>query len=199
MSLTHLFETLPSIVTALAAVVGLRIAWLGLSAWKQQIRWQQGRGLAVNLLQAFFEFQDRVNESRRFAFSMPQDTMSEAEKIVMSQQVWNLANEHDQKLNLAYGVFQKCVAEAIVVWNEEFGEIVSELQEVKHISSSLVLTGAASVDPRRTQNARSASTTLYQAFIGDFYGTPEDRRGVGGRLAAIQSKIKAKIDQQGLN
>ncbi|MCX7286589.1 MAG: hypothetical protein NTW20_03245 [Rhodobacterales bacterium] len=199
MSLTQLLETIPSIVTALAAVIGLRIAWLGLSTWKQQIRWQQGRGLAINLLQAFFEFQDRVIEVRRFTYSNPDNTVSDAEKVAMSQETWNRAKEHDEKLAVAYSMFQKSVAEAIVVWKEDFREIMSDLQEVKHIASSLVLTGAASADPKRTKSARSASSTLYQAFSGDFYGTSEDRRGIGGRLADIESKIREKIDLQGLS
>lgn len=49
-------ENFQVVVTSFVAVAGAAMAGLGLWTWKQQIRWQQGRGLAVNTMQSFFDF-----------------------------------------------------------------------------------------------------------------------------------------------
>lgn len=188
-----------AVVMTLAAVAGAAIAGLGLWTWKQQNRWQQGRGLAVNLMQSFFELQMALNDTRRLSFSKIEDSLSDDEKSVAAQAAWQRAKDHDEKLNQAFRVFQRYVAEAIVVWNEDLSEIMTELIELKHIGSSLVLTGAATFDPNRKINERIASSTLFSAFHEDFWGTPDDRRGVAGRLAELETKLKVKINQRKLN
>ena len=85
---------------------------------------------------------------------------------------------------------EKHIAEAIIVWGDDFRSFLNEIADVAHIARSNILTGAASFDPRRSLSDRIQSSALYQAFNDDVHGANEDRISLGDRLARAQKGLE---------
>lgn len=144
-------ENFQAIMVSAAAVAGSIIAGLGLWTWKQQIRWQQGRGLAVNTMQAFFAFKRIALDSRRQVYFPFREGIPETELLKLSVDAWSRATEYCAKLELAHTNFESKIAEAMVVWGDDFEGLSRIVSDVEHIARSTALTGAASIDVRATR------------------------------------------------
>src|SRR5665213_1851617 len=59
-----LLFAVPSVVTAVAAVVGARVAWAGLNTWKRETIGKRKAELAESVLAAFYEARDIINAVR---------------------------------------------------------------------------------------------------------------------------------------
>jgi hypothetical protein len=183
-------ENFQAILVSLAAVAGSAIAGMGLWTWKQQIRWQQGRGLAVNTLQAFFAFKRISMDVTKHRFSRAGDDASADELLALFNTQWASAKEYCDRLEDSHINLEKHIAEAIIVWGDDFRSFLNEIADVAHIARSNILTGAASFDPRRSLSDRIQSSALYQAFNDDVHGANEDRISLGDRLARAQKGLE---------
>lgn len=190
MTLTEGVENFQAIVVSLAAIAGSVIAGMSLWTWKQQIRWQQGRGLAVNTLQAFFAFKRIALDVRKQNSPALDESKSEEELIASAEGSWDRANTYCENLEQALITLEKQIAEAMVVWEDDFKDFMSEIAEVEHIARSTVLTGAASIDPRRPRSSRVQSSSLHEAFKSDVYGINSERIGLGERLSKAQMRLQ---------
>ena len=192
-------QDIQSIVTSLAAVVGVRLAWLGLSAWKQQIRWQQGRGLAVNTMQSFFEFKRVVLAFQKVGYFQYEKESSEERRLEALRAADERATSYCETLEKAYTKFESYIAEAIIVWEDDFEDIQNRIVDIEHIVRSCVLTGVAAINPNVPAHRRETSMSLHQAFQSDFFGINEERRSVGMMLADVQLIIQKTLKQKKLS
>lgn len=73
-------DNFSTVVTTLATIGAVCIAWMGLSTWKAQIKWQTDHDLARRLLVEIYRFRDAVGAARSpyvFAHEMRDDDKTE--------------------------------------------------------------------------------------------------------------------------
>lgn len=192
-------QSIQSMVTTLAALVGVGIAWLGLSTWKQQIRWQQGRGLAVNTMQSFFEFKQVVLDFPKIYYFQYVKEASEARRLEAHGAALEQATAYCDKLEKAYTKFGSYIAESIIVWDDDFEDIQNRVSDIEHIVRSAVLTGVAAMNPKISPSERDSVTSLHQTWKSDFFGVNEEKRSVGLMLAEVQEIIHKTLKQKKLS
>lgn len=192
-------QNIQSIVTALAAVVGVRIAWLGLSAWKQQTRWQQGRGLAVNTMQSFFEFKRVVLAFPKVAYFQYDKDGAEEQRVLAHTAAAEQAAAYCEKLENAFTKFESYIAEAIIVWDDDFEEIQNRVSDIEHIVRGAVLSGVSAINPKISTSQRESATSVHQAWKSDYFGVNEEKRSVGMMLAEAQQMIEKTLKRKKLS
>jgi hypothetical protein len=61
----EIIQTLGNVIMAFAAVVGVRIAWLGLNTWRDQLVWEADNELAKKVIGDVYSHRDAVFRFRR--------------------------------------------------------------------------------------------------------------------------------------
>ncbi len=192
-------ENFASVVTVVAAFLGVVIAGIGLWTWKQQIRWEQGRGLAVGTLQSFFELKRTMLEVRKLGFPKYKKDQLEQIRIELAREAWRSATDYCERMNVKVQAFEKNTAAAFIVWDEDFQDVMGKVLDVEHIIRSAVLSAAAAINPEVAEHQRQQSSSAAQDFIADIYGTNEERHSIGDSLLEIQKVIEEKLKQKRLS
>jgi hypothetical protein len=184
---------LSSFILTLVSVVGVYIAWQGLTTWKKQIRWEQGRGLAVNLLQSFFVTKQHMFQT--LEFGMPSyDENRPLEELVSSLKATEVrVFLHLEELRSDLSDFNKFCAEALIVWDENFEEILSAMRDIEHQVRSALLCGLGAMNPKSKKFERGQSSTTAYMFWSDIRGFEEGVGSMGERLELLQKQLVKKL------
>ena len=193
MSAADLLDGLPSIVTSLAAVVGLRVAWLGLSTWKQQIQWEQGRGLARSLLVSANAIRTRAREVRtEFFFQLNQTAPPEAQSEWhnnLQERVVNFVSSFEA----AVDQFEQHTVEAKLLWKASFDEPLADLRHIAHVVRSYLYSGLGSVHPRAKEHDRRQSAGVHVDFHSEIYSQDNIYLKLNVAISKIEKIIASEL------
>lgn len=186
-------ENFSVVVSAIAASAAVFVGWLGLNTWQTQIRWQQGRGLAVNLLQSLRVV--RLQASRSFELVTPNyDERSPIEeRRSLLEAVASRTDEYLVDLRKNLDDFERLSSEAMVVWGESFETILMDLRDIEHDLRGVLMSGVAALNPdvpafQRNQNSRTAHE------IWDEIRNPRDEsRNFSKKLIGIQAELEQRL------
>lgn len=115
------------------------------------------------------------------------------QRTAAHQQAIERATTYCGKLEASLTKLESNVAEAMIVWDEDFEQILGSVADVEHIVRCAAQTGAAAMNPYAPPYQRSSSASLHEAFKSDFFGLNEDRRSVGSRLSDVQKILAQKL------
>ena len=145
-------DNFSTVVTTLATVGAVYIAWMGLSTWKAQIKWQTDHDLARRLLVEIYRFRDAVGSARNpfmFAHEMRDDGATEASRIPTRKEshagMRRAFQRRFSEIGASAPQLYALLLEAEAVWGPELSSIWR--------------------DVNRLQNELSSETGLYLDFL----------------------------------
>ena len=141
-------------IGAIVPIVALYIAWLGLNTWKAQIRWQQGRGLAVSLLQSLGAIRRSIEKLKTFGYPTYDGRKDIAERERLFEAKSGLVLPELDRLEDAVKAFEHQSAEALILWNNEFSDISSVCWDLQYEAKSACMSGLNAMDPKLRQHER---------------------------------------------
>ena len=122
-------ENFANVVTVLAACGGVFIAWLGLSTWKKQIKWQQDQELVRRILKLIFTYRNAFLDARSPWFpGWETSEDGEAEEIneTPEHKYRMQFRAHRKRLNRFLSLkpaISSDVIEAEVLWDTDLGQL----------------------------------------------------------------------------
>lgn len=126
---------LANLLLAGAAVSGVVIAWMGLSTWKEQEKWETDRSLAKQILVAMYVRRDAVRHVRN-PFGWQEEENLEDEIIEDADRKWKgVAKKYSvrmEKLNDARSQFYPLELEAAAIWGTEFLKLGAQLSNLEN-------------------------------------------------------------------
>lgn len=190
---TEAFENFQAVVTSLAATGAAYVAWLGLNTWKKQLRWQEGRGLAADILQTFQASKRALNDFR--SIGRPQyddlaDSNTRQQKAeVYSKAVENYLTDLSEKII----AFERRCIEAKVLWRIDLSFASNELNDLKHIVNGGMRSAAAALYPEATKSARESHWSAAEQFFGIMWGYNRDEPSMSARIVEVEQKVDAAL------
>ncbi len=96
-------------------------------------------------------------------------------------------------------MFESYIAEAIIVWDDDFDEIQNRVSDIEHIVRGAVLSGVSAINPKISTSQRESATSVHHSWKSDFFGVNEEKRSVGMMLAEVQQMIEKALKQKKLS
>jgi hypothetical protein len=151
-------------IVAAAASVAAVTAWKGLNTWKEQIQWEQGRGLAKSLLVSANQIRTQARAVRADFFFQRDQSGSQEDELVrfsgLQERVVRYVASFDESVNQ----FEQHTVEAKLLWKASFDEPLSELRDVAHTVRSYLYSGLGSVNPLVKEFDRRQATSAHTDF-----------------------------------
>ena len=166
------------------------VAWYGLAAWKAQSRWQQGRGLAVNLLQSFNAVKRHMLLVLRMRGPRYTDELPSSEKDEIAKRNWELASEFCNQLEEKMQSFEAFALEAKIVWGDDLSFVTIELFDLTHLIRSATLSSAAALNPSVPNSQRQQNASTAEDFWGEIFGYSQDRVGLSKRVHDLGQRLE---------
>lgn len=197
-TIMDMWSTLANVAMGGAAVAGAVAAWVGLTTWKTQIRWQQSRGVAVGLLRSFGSVKDHMLRFNEFSRPNFENTRgSELNQSIYEQKI-EVADRYFNQLRERIEDFRSHTSEAKIVWNEDMSSFVVSLKDFEHTLKGAIFCSAQAINPRSTVFQRNQNSGTAEEFWSEIYGIDGNTENLGARLAAVQKQLEEKITQRNL-
>jgi hypothetical protein len=173
-----------------AAAGGAVAAFIGLNTWKKQIRWEQGRGLAIRLLHTFNNVQRQI--SRVLEFPRPNhngilgllSTEEQFAELKASFDIYRarLRNELDD--------FENMCSEAFLVWGVNFQEVSEPLREIERQIVILLHETQAAHDPDSHDQHKVRMAESANELWDDVWGVNAERKSITSEMAALRLELE---------
>lgn len=195
---TQSVEDIATIVTTLVAVTGVIIAGMGLWTWKKQIRWQQGRGLAVGLLQSLRAVETQMRRRTDFSSLRYDETKPESQRLANHLDAHQRASEYLDELSQKIEKFDLFVSESLIVWGEDLSERVSELRDLEQTLKCAIRCGVEAINPGSKPRDRQASDELARDCWAEINGRVADCPKLGDKISDIRERLEKHLLAKGL-
>ena len=182
-------ENFQAIVVSIAAFSASVIAGMGLWVWKQQQRWQRGRGVAIDLLMAANKILNSARQVRQdFAF-FDDERKSMEERRARFDYLRMRTEVLLSRLKEELEVFEETSIEAELIWDISFREQTSCFRDAEHSIRSYLLCGLAMISTDAGQFERNQNRKSYNEFYSDIYGHESIFRGMNEAIDSLKAKI----------
>jgi hypothetical protein len=180
-----------NIVTVLAAFGGVVIAGFGLWTWKEQIRWQQGRGLAVSLLQAIAQIRRRVTTFHEMANPLFVEDHKREFQTSSYEDSLQLVTEELSRLEEEITHLERHSMEALILWRQPLSEVCHGVRDIQRDISSAWMTALSGVNPKVVEGQRKESQLLGYDLLRSLRGHDEAQNSALRRVKELEKKLAA--------
>ena len=183
-------EIITSLLTTIAALGAVVVAVKGLNTWKSQIDFQQGRGLAVNLLQKFHEVKRKMEGFRTIGRPRYDDRLAVEVRTASFNSYADFAETFFDELTLALTEFERCCLEARIIWGVDFKVTISDLHDLEHRLKGAILSGANAMNPQEVEFMRKQHQETSYEFFDILWGLSKDpsEQSLSKRIEIVESR-----------
>lgn len=186
-----------TLLAGTAAFWGAYSAHRGVTAWPEQLQWQQGRDVAIRLRTASAKVRRTI--SRCWSVSPPRVTSFEDAETARSTHLAYSKSVESALGELALDIasFEWALAEAEVIWGGDYSHLVKSQLEVEHWVRVALHHGSCSIDPSLPVSQRNYHDEEYhENYVPMMFGRPNGsfdlRRAYGEIDRTLNELIKSK-------
>jgi hypothetical protein len=188
-------ENFSLVINSLAGAGAVYVAWLGVSTWKTQIRWQQGRGLAARLLQSFGAVFTAFRNIRAFDYPGNMKQIRESDRQKNFDDLSHAVLKELEHLETAICKFEYEAAEAWVVWEKSFEPFAHEIREIQRDFRVAWDMGLRSVNPEVIEHQREQIALMARDLCMELYGHDLKSKGALGKMNDLKARLELEIQK----
>jgi hypothetical protein len=188
-------ENFSLVINSLAGAGAVYVAWLGVSTWKNQIRWQQGRGLAARLLQSFGAVFTAFQSMRDLGYPYDMKHIPESDRQKNFDDLSQKVLKKLEHLETAICKFEYEAAEAWVVWEKSFQPFAHEVREIKHDFRIAWYRGLEGMNPKLTESQREQIMLSAGDQFRELYGHDLKGKSALGKMKDLKAQLELEIQK----
>jgi hypothetical protein len=162
-------QNFSTVITTLAAVGAVYVAWMGLRTWKAQIEWEQGRGLAKALLVSANKIRTLARAVRSEFFFQHNQTAGSSDQEKRHKDLTSRVLDYVAEFDEAVDDFERHTVEAKLLWRASFDEPLSEFRDIAHTVRSYLYSGLGSASPLASEQERQQMASAHAAFHPEIF------------------------------
>ena len=205
-------ENFSTVVTSGAAVAAVYFAWMGLSTWKTQLKWQTDHELARRLLVEVYRFRDAVSSARNpfvWAHEMREDNEKSTSRFpTEDERHLGLMRAYQRRFNEIGAVGPQLYAlllESEAVWGPELSGRWKKVNRLQNELSSQTQLYLDYTDPRNKGADPSAfyadkdaikAAHLIVHSVGEAEGTNDFSKRFAAAIAEVEDYLRPKLGRR---